>query len=299
MKHILTNSCRWGAILALSMFAVACGPADEENNSTENNQTTNNQTDNKADNHDNHDNHDHNMEPGNTTPGNMMEQGDLGIAGLWASIYGREEITSSFWGAGVVVEFSNTERWVVTQNAADAEYSPSKFNKIVWTELAEDGSFFYCTVDFGLDTLELAKGSEKVADASAPADGGCGDFAWTQLIDNTSLEIVGDYNSNFDAAESFTENEFVSYATSAIIGYNNAQNIMVTQNAEDAEYDPSKFSKIVWTEPADDGSFHYCIAAFGFDTEADAWSSDAVADPSSPDEGGCGDFPWTKLSPKQ
>jgi hypothetical protein len=71
----------------------------------------------------------------------------------------------------------------VTQNPEDSEWDPSKYSKIVWTEIADDFSWYYCIVDFGKDTAEEARDSEQTADDSDPASQGCGgDFSWTKMI---------------------------------------------------------------------------------------------------------------------
>jgi hypothetical protein len=50
----------------------------------------------------------------------------------------------------------------------------------VWTE-PRAGSFYYCFVDFGLATLELAQGSTGTANATSPDTTGCGMLSWTKL----------------------------------------------------------------------------------------------------------------------
>jgi hypothetical protein len=59
-------------------------------------------------------------------------------------------------------------------------FNPSKFNRFVWTAIT-GGSFYYCTVDFGLATLNDALASTKTADDSDPDASGCGGFSWTKL----------------------------------------------------------------------------------------------------------------------
>ena len=51
---------------------------------------------------------------------------------------------------------------------------------IVWTEIDGD-SFFYCTVDFGLDSAEDAENTAMSADDTDPENDGCGGFSWTVL----------------------------------------------------------------------------------------------------------------------
>ena len=80
-----------------------------------------------------------------------------------------------------IVDWDESEDWVVTQNSDEAGFFPSLFNRIEYTEPSSEGSFFYCFVDFGLETAEAAITSTATADASDPANGGCGGFTWTRL----------------------------------------------------------------------------------------------------------------------
>lgn len=101
--------------------------------------------------------------------------------GAWSTNFGGTElIDSSAWGPMAVVKYDNAKRVAVTRNAPNDKYNPGKFNKLAWTAPTA-GALWYCYVDFGLATAELAAGSAKTADATAPDKGGCGGFPWTQL----------------------------------------------------------------------------------------------------------------------
>lgn len=106
---------------------------------------------------------------------------DIEIAGSWESNFGSaEEIDGASWSGAHLVEFDNCENEAITQNPDDAEFSPGLYNRLVWTE-PSDGTFYYCTVSFNLDSLEAARASTSTADASDPETTGCGDFSWTRL----------------------------------------------------------------------------------------------------------------------
>lgn len=109
-----------------------------------------------------------------------IEPKSLEIEGTWQSSYGTESIASDLWGDRSVVSYDNAANYAITQNPADAMYGPSKFNKVAWTEI-QDGGFYYCWVDFSRDTAEEARDTTNTADASDPANGGCGGFSWTRL----------------------------------------------------------------------------------------------------------------------
>lgn len=115
------------------------------------------------------------------TPDQVVDQGALEVNGEWASTFGGVELVAQgMWGSAKVVEYSNADNWAVTQLPETDEFNPNKFNKLVWTEPV-DGEFYYCWVDFGLDTADAAKASEKTADSSMPEADGCGGFPWTKL----------------------------------------------------------------------------------------------------------------------
>jgi hypothetical protein len=108
------------------------------------------------------------------------------------------------------------------------------------------------------------------------------------------LELIGAYDDNFGGS-------FVVSATSwgnwAIVSYDNALNAVYTQFPADDQYNPNKFAKTVYTEPANDDSFYFCMVVFSAATLAEAQASTATADDSDPDNGGCGgQFPWTKAT---
>ena len=114
----------------------------------------------------------------NTGPGDGQcqpgEGGEIEIAGTWVSNFGgTERIDSETWGDLTVIEFDNCDNVAITQNADDAEFSPGAYNRIVWTEPEAD-SFYYCWVDFGLDSADDARDSTATADASDPETDGCG-----------------------------------------------------------------------------------------------------------------------------
>ncbi len=109
------------------------------------------------------------------------------------------------------------------------------------------------------------------------------------------LEIIGRWHSNWGGDEVVTASSWTSYGTTAIIDYDNVHSWLITQNAANASYNPSQFSKIVWTKPSG-GSFYYCIVDFGLATAAAARASTKTADASDPATSGCGGYSWTKLS---
>ena len=110
---------------------------------------------------------------------------ELELIGSWTNNYdGTETITEESWDNGYSVvsvsSYDNDANWIVVQSPEDDEYTPNQYSKYVWTE-EDAGVVYYCTVSYGLATLEEAEASEDNSDASAPLDGGCNGFAWTEL----------------------------------------------------------------------------------------------------------------------
>lgn len=105
------------------------------------------------------------------------------------------------------------------------------------------------------------------------------------------LEIVGVWASNFGAEEVITESRFNS---ADIVEHDNAANLLITRNSTAAEFNPGLFNRIQWIDLAGD-TFYYCFVEFGLPSAEAARTSTTSADPSEPDDGGCGGFPWTRL----
>jgi hypothetical protein len=93
-----------------------------------------------------------------------------------------ESITADAWSFQAIVEYDNDTNVVITRNpdGDDPELLPNTYSRIVYLEPEDDG-FYYCTTDYGLETLKEAREADTAVDDSEPDAGGCGDFAWTKL----------------------------------------------------------------------------------------------------------------------
>jgi len=113
------------------------------------------------------------------------------------------------------------------------------------------------------------------------------------------LELIGSYDDNIGGTVigSFVITQD-AWGASAVAAYDNARNVVYTQFPPNDPYSPNKFAKTVYTEPAND-AFYYCMVVYDADTLAAAQASTATADPSDPENGGCGGtFPWSKATKK-
>jgi hypothetical protein len=108
------------------------------------------------------------------------------------------------------------------------------------------------------------------------------------------FELLGAYDDNYGGSFVITAD---AWGSSALVAYDNASNAAYTQYPGNDEYNPNKFAKTVYTEPANDDSFYFCTVVFSAETLAEAQASTATADDSDPDNGGCGgQFAWTKAT---
>jgi hypothetical protein len=114
-----------------------------------------------------------------------------------------------------------------------------------------------------------------------------GPYAETDVIDDAS------WSSQFGDSDP---------SVSKIVEYSNDERSAVILTPDDAAFNPSTYSRFVWTEPAG-GSFYYCIAAYGCASAEQAKngpSDDSCTlsdvDASDPENAGCGGFAWTKLT---
>ena len=216
----------------------------------------------------------------------------LEVIGTWASSWGTDAITAEKWNTATIIKFDNETNMAITQQPADDEYNPSKFSKVVWTEITNE-SFYYCTVAFGKDTADDATNAEEAADISDLDGEGCGGFSWSKLV--PAIEVHGNWATEW-GTESVTSHQ---WNTTTVISYDNKTNTAITQNPEDDEYNPSKFNKLVWTDMTADGIFHYCTVAYGQESAEVAMAAENSSDISDLDGEGCSGFQWTKLNPAE
>ena len=121
---------------------------------------------------------------------------------------------------------------------------------------------------------------------------------------DASLEIAGRYTTNFNDMSGDPIEESISdaiwdqgYVALDIVEYDNDANELYATSPSSDEPLTGAYSRLVWTEPAADGSFFYCTVVFNASTLTDAKASDAAADASDPSAGGCGGFAWTLNTP--
>lgn len=142
-------------------------------------------------------------------------------------------------------------------------------------------SLLVVVVGCGAEEGGAAQGGEHAAQAGE--QGGLEDLA---------LEVIGTWASPW-GTDSITAEKWNS---AFITEFDNETNHAITEQPTDDEYNPGKFSKIVWTEVLGD-SFYYCTVVFGKDTAEEAANTEDTANRRDLNGEGCGGFPWTKLIP--
>jgi len=120
---------------------------------------------------------------GDSSPEVDVADGPLEVRGQWSDNWGTDwEITEDRWGAWTVMSFDNASNVGVVQYPADDEYSPNTFSKLAWTDISQtEGTWAYCTVNFGKETAEAAAEDGTAPDANDLEGVGCGGFPWTLM----------------------------------------------------------------------------------------------------------------------
>lgn len=110
----------------------------------------------------------------------------LEVIGDWESKFGEttfeETITAEEWNGAAIIEYDNDTNIVITQNpdGDDPITFPNLFSRIVYLD-PEDDSFYYCTTDYGLETLEDARAADTEVDETDLDGEGCNGFPWSKL----------------------------------------------------------------------------------------------------------------------
>ena len=106
------------------------------------------------------------------------------ILGTYVDDYGGlQAVSDHFWYSGGLVfedcSVDNVQHRIVAHNNLANKYNPGKFSRFEWTK--NGNKLWYCQIVFDADT-EQAAASAPPADATHPSTGGCGTFAWSELI---------------------------------------------------------------------------------------------------------------------
>jgi hypothetical protein len=234
------------------------------------------------------------------TTGSGREALPLDVMGVWIDNYGGyHRITRTVWtqsGFGDVSTFNitaydNDARVIVAQNNAKNAYNPGQWSRFDWTEY--DGSLWYCATVYDAVTEQDASDAAR-ADDSDPSSGGCGSYAWSQLIPPA---IVGSYADSWGGVHKVDPYRWImgSGASASVYVFTQFDNdamYAIAQNDDANEYSPGLWSRFDWTEY--EGNLYYCSTAYDAASEQDALDTPR-ADDTDPTSGGCGSFAWSQL----
>lgn len=233
---------------------------------------------------------------GLATPGCGDEAGGpFELQGVYADSFSRELVlTPTRWADFSIVEYDNWANLVIFETTL-ANESNAIYGRIIWTEPARAGGFFYCFEVSRADSLDVARNARASADASDPARAGCGDFPWAQAW--PAVDIRGRYRASTGDLHAVTatiwrrgESELLGLAA-----WENERSYLVAQNASNSDVEPNRYRLVEW-EPAEvEGEWYYCDVQTGFRTAQAAYTSTVSADRTDPASGGCRGRPWVRL----
>ncbi len=116
-----------------------------------------------------------------------------------------------------------------------------------------------------------------------------------------TLEIAGSYSDDFGTDHTIGDSEWLmdfgefGSASFSVLQFSNAEDFLVAQNGAGNDFNPNLFSRFDWT--TFESELYFCQGTFAAETEAEAEAADTT-DPTDPSSGGCGDFPWSRLTPQ-
>ena len=236
------------------------------------------------------------LDAGDTDVEDTDAQGpaDIEIAGLWADNWGgTSTITNDSWDMGfgliTLLDYDNDARTTIGEN------SDGTFSRFDWA-WHNDG-WWYCWTAFNAETEAEARDTP-AADTTDPAIGGCGPFAFTQLIEPHGL--IGDWTDNWEGSHTLGVYTWdMGWSSYTITRWDNDAGVIVAmQDADDDDTDAPEDAEEVWFRfdwTEHDGSTWYCTTVFDAESEQQAWDA-TPADATDPAASGCGASPWTELT---
>lgn len=109
------------------------------------------------------------------------------------------------------------------------------------------------------------------------------------------IEVAGTWTDDFEGTHQISDTSWVSsYGADSfpytLDSYDNDADLAIGQSDDDATW-----ARFEWTF-TDEGELYVCQIAFGLDTAEEAENA-PHADATDPEVGGCGGFPWSRLTP--
>jgi len=229
-------------------------------------------------------------------------------AGTWLSNYGQyvtvtnnRWYSSSSYGRSATTIEAYGPSWYISQNAADASWNPSKWQKIEFHDLS-GGAWAFCTSIMTAVTAAEALSSDTTAvyNSTNQGAGGCGQFSHTTMS-SYAFPYIGEWLTNFGSNMSITSTSITtasSWGTTVMRIEALGNTFALIQMPADDAYNPSKYALLEFH--AVGNGFGYCTSTYGHTTAAAAFTTDtsAVYNASESGAGGCGQFSHTTASPR-
>jgi hypothetical protein len=147
----------------------------------------------------------------------------------------------------------------------------------------------------GFDGGGAGAGGTGETDGGAGGEAGAGGAGGAPEVPDVVVpgptELIGTWSTNFGGTEVITAN---TWNGANIVAYTSGVTVVYTRNPASAFF-PHKFSKTVYTPPAND-SFYFCQIVYNAETLAAAQADTKVADANALDTNGCSGFSWTKAT---
>lgn len=113
--------------------------------------------------------------------------------------------------------------------------------------------------------------------------------------DTDDIEILGAYSDQWGTDHTVDSQVWtMGDSIFLITAFSNEDNYAIAQNDSGNLYDPELWSRFDWIENSD--GLWYCQTAYNAASEEEALDTPA-AEPSEPNNSGCGSFAWTNLTP--
>lgn len=119
---------------------------------------------------------------------------------------------------------------------------------------------------------------------------------------SSGLEIAGSYTDDFGTHHEISADEWTmdfgtgfGTASFTVLQFSNGADYLVARNGSDNAFNPDQYSRFNWTRF--EAVLYFCQDPYAAESEAEAAATDRV-ERSDPTAGGCGGFPWSRLTPQ-
>lgn len=255
---------------------------------------------------------------GSSKPGAHIRGTWKAGSGGFTTVTDTHWISMSQWGESLSTIDEWTNDYVITQLWSKDTYNPDKYSK---REFHSDGAnvaaWGYCsTIYDAVTAADAVAFDSSVPGTSGTYDktktstdsGGCGTFSHTYFT-KYAMPIAGTFKDDYGSTQTFSADK---WNKNSIVAY--SDNMIIYQNAADAQYSPGKWGKIRFHPIVTPGKkpagytgllsqgFEYCQVAYAENTLADALAFDDSATSTSPympansTHGCAGKFPFTIAS---